>query len=250
LSDGAALKDHVSAPVSPAEVEEVTPDGHPRAFVDAPSNRGILPARLPGIDIGRALETLSIDESALRNILVGFLADNRETLKWIKTAHIDKDRERMRQLAHGLKGSAGNIGAAELNRAAQALETACHEADAAQVAPAPLDGLIEALASALNQVLESIQSLGAPESTIIAGTESAGTGAPLDLLLNRLAEAIDRADPQLILSALPAVKQQAARCGRIDPFSMKRLEDQVNRYDYDQALETIRRISGILRRNT
>jgi CheY-like chemotaxis protein len=246
-ADGTTPEDDAVSLVVQADAVAIPPARHSRASSTSDGNGPILPPKLPGIDIGRALETMNIEGSALKQIMVGFLADNRETLKKIKQAHADDDPERMRQLAHGLRGSAGNIGAAELNLTAHALETACHENVTAQGAPSALDDLIDALESALNRVLESIQSLEASGPSDADGPISTGTEQALDTLLSRLADAIDQADPEQIMETLPAVKQQAARCGHIDPFSVKTLEDQVHRYDYDQALETIRRISGNLR---
>jgi two-component system, sensor histidine kinase and response regulator len=95
----------------------------------------------------------------------------------------------------------------------------------------------------LNQVLESIQSLEEPALSDTPAKVSAEPGFEFDTLLAQLAEAIDRADPEQVMKTMPAVRQQAARCKHIDPFSLKKLEDQVNRYEYDQALETIRKIS-------
>jgi hypothetical protein len=63
----------------------------------------------------------------------------------------------------------------------------------------------------------------------------------LDSLLRRLAEAIDRADPEQVMAVMPSIRRQAA--GQpIDTAALDMLEAQVNRYDYDQALETIKKI--------
>ena len=148
----------------------------------------------------------------------------------------------MLQLAHSLKGSAANIGAAELRRAAHALEEACRRDSSAEVDPSRLEGLIAGVVSALDQVLESIQMLEKSGTSDAAEPISAETGLPVDALLKQLAEAIERADPAPIMEIMPALRQQAARCGRIDQFRLNTLEDQVNRYDYDQAMETIRTI--------
>ena len=175
-------------------------------------------------------------------ILIGFHADNRETAKQLRLALAANDLEQMLQLSHGLKGSAANIGAAELKRTAHALEDACRRDSSAKVDPSRLEGLIASVASALDQVLESIQMLEKSGTSEAAESVSAETGLPVDALLKQLAEAIDRADPAAIMEIMPALRQQAARCGLIDPFRLKTLEDQVNRYDYDPALETIRKI--------
>jgi hypothetical protein len=70
----------------------------------------------------------------------------------------------------------------------------------------------------------------------------AATDLKLDALMGQLAAAIDRADPQEIQEYLPVVQRQAAACKRIDPLSIDTLAAQLNRYDYDQAMETICKI--------
>jgi len=201
----------------------------------------LLAAELPGINIAQTQAALHLDGPTFSHILIGFRADNRKTAQQLRHAFTVNDPERISQLAHGLKGSAANIGAAELNRRAQALEDACRDFPA-EVEPARLEGLIASVGSALDQVLESIRSIEERGTSDAAEPLSVETGPPVDALLQQLAEAIDRADPEQIMEIMPAVRQQAARCGHIDPFRLKTLEDQVNRYDYDQALETIRNI--------
>ena len=208
-------------------------------------NDRILPAKLPGIDIEKTLETLNIDGPTLKRIMFGFLSDNRDTARKIKKALSGNDPKLMLQLAHSLKGSAANIGAGELYMAAHDLEAACREDLSTDVEPSEMEDLIANVGSTLNQVLESIQSLGEPASSDSATKVSIESGLQFDTLLTQLAGAIDRADPEQIMTYMPAVRQQAALCKHIDPFSLKTLEDQVNRYDYDQALETIRKIFRI-----
>ena len=60
------------------------------------------------------------------------------------------------------------------------------------------------MASALDQVLESIQSLEQSEAGDAAEPIPAKTGLPVDALLKQLAEAIDRADPEPIMEIMPA----------------------------------------------
>ena len=203
---------------------------------------GILPAGLPGIDIANTLAALNLDSPTFTRILTGFRADNRETAKKLRQAITANDLEQVLQLAHSLKGSGANIGAVELKRTAHALEDACRGDSPMHVEPSRLEGLIAGVVSALDQVLESIEMLEKSGTSEAPEPISAETGLPVDTLLNQLAEAIERADPALIMEIMPALRQQAARCGLIDPFRLKRLEDHVNHYDYDQALEMIRTI--------
>ncbi len=241
LTDGLAPEEDEFSADPKTDGGEIPQDEHLVAFENSLEKDGLHATTLPGIDIAQTLAALHLDGSTFLRILIGFRADNRETAQQLRQAFTVNDPERISQLAHGLKGSAANIGATELNRTAQALEDACRDFPAA-VEPARLEGLIANVASALDQVLESIRSLEESGTSDAAETISAETGPPVDALLQQLAEAIDRADPEQIMEIMPAVRQQAARCGHIDPFRLKTLEDQVNRYDYDQALETIRKI--------
>ena len=205
-------------------------------------NDRILPDRLPGIDIAQTLTALDIDGPTLTRIMIGFRSDNQDTARKIKQAFSDNDPEQMLHLAHGLKGSAANIGATELHMAAHALEAACRNDWSTGAERAGLEGLIATVASALNQVRESIQSLEEPGPSDAAAPVSAATDLQFDALLTQLAEAIDRSDPEQIMETMPVVRRQAARCKHIDHFNLETLEGQVNRYDYEQALETIRKI--------
>jgi HPt (histidine-containing phosphotransfer) domain-containing protein len=230
---------------APGELAETDTVDAPRAG-STPETGAILADKLPGIDIGETLAALDMDAHTLRRIMMGFLAHNRDMVEKLRAAFSAEDPGSMRQLAHGLKGSAANIGAADLSRAAHRLEAACGEALSADTAlkTAELEGLIEKVASALNLVFASIQSLGeAGPGDADAGAKAPGeTDLPFEALLDRLAEAVDRADPTQIMEIMPAVRQRATRCRLMDPSTLGNLEKQIDRYDYDQALETIRKM--------
>ncbi|MFZ1986240.1 MAG: response regulator [Desulfatitalea sp.] len=230
-SEGTAPEEDEQAPAD----QEITEDGLPRA--------GMLPAGLPGIDIRQTLAALNLDKATFTRILTGFLADNRDTVEKLKQASADCDLETMRQLAHSLKGSAANIGANDLRSAANAFEDESLEGFLTDAQRSRLEGLIQNVASALNQVLQSIRSLEAPVPAEPTGQASAENGLAFDALLARLVQAIDRADPEQIAAVMPAFRQQAARSRQMDPSTLASLEAQIGRYDYDQALETLRKIN-------
>ena len=221
--------------------------GEPVIATGTPIENGIdLPVRLPGLDIARTIEELNLDGPTLTRILIGFRADNRDTMEQIRQAYTGRNPSMLLQLAHSLKGSAANIGAERLHTAAHALEAASRKDFSTDARTSPLESIITEVASALDQVLESIQLLEEPGAGDATQRTPAETGLPMDDLLARLAEAIARADPQDIMTTLPAVRQQALQSGHIDSSSIQTLEEQVRRYDYDQALETIRRIGNRL----
>ena len=197
---------------------------------------------MPGLDIRGALTTLNIDSATLVHIMTGFLADNRQTVDLLKKALADDDMDILRQTAHSLKGSSANIGAGELSAAARVLEDACAQTAAGDGGASGIGPLIDRVAVALERVLQSIASLetrlsGARPPVDPVTTESA------ESLLAALTDAIDRADPEAIEILLPAFKQQAMQSEPVLASALAELEAQLQRYDYDQALETIQRFN-------
>ena len=70
-----------------------------------------------------------VDQSLLREMLTFFIVENRRRVDQATAAVADDDRDRLRQLAHAIRGSAAMIGAGRLHDLASALE---HDAGAAQ----------------------------------------------------------------------------------------------------------------------
>ncbi len=200
----------------------------------------MLPPALPGIDIGRTLKALEIDGPTFMRILKGFEAHHRPMGEKLREAFAANDVEQIRQIAHALKGSGANIGAAALSVAAASLEDAC---SGEPPASPHLGELIDAVVAALDQVLASIQTLETAKSAPEAVSVSPEACLSLDELLQELADAVDRADPEHIMKLMPAIEQQAGSCQQIDRCALKTLETQIARYDYDEALETIRKLS-------
>ncbi|HHP7236286.1 MAG TPA: response regulator [Desulfobacterales bacterium] len=234
--------EEAEAPGAPAIDREEPPDQQPAVTGKSLDKGEHLPGGLPGIDIGEALEMLSIDESTYLRILNGFLANNQDAAQRLIRYFQDQDMEALQQLAHSLKGSAANIGATGLSRSARALEYACDEAAARKIEPDRLENFVTGVVGALNRVLESIQALEETSPDEAAAEVCAGSDLEFVELLEQLAEVVDKADPEKINKLMSAVRQQAVRCRLIDTLTLKSLEDQVNRYDYDQAAETIRTI--------
>ena len=136
-------------------------------------------------------------------------------------------------LSHGLKGSAGNIGADELYEAALNLETASRKGGEYP----PDSELIDNIESALNLVLQSLQSL--VEKPKAQPSEAKQT--PLEAkrflsMLNQFANALDVADPEEINRYFNLLKEH------LDRSTLQQLEIQINNYDYDKALKKVKEI--------
>ncbi len=132
----AGMNDYVSKPIDPQSLWDtlerwVVPRG---ATVLTSSERDDTPGAsllpdLPGINTQSVLSRLNGNRELLRNLLHKFSTDRAGMVEEIAAALENEDRERARQLAHALKGIAGNIGADTLHAALIDLETAIqHEA--------------------------------------------------------------------------------------------------------------------------
>jgi HPt (histidine-containing phosphotransfer) domain-containing protein len=193
---------------------------------------------LPGIDVGAVLQTTGLDWQTYLTILMGFFEDNTMTVGIIRKAQDEKDIDSLLRLAHRLKGSAGNIGATGVQQAASALEQACNLPESAH--------LVSVLSTRLQEELEHLLILLHPlvlrnETDDVQKSVSHADDDPEKLLL-ALTEAIDRADPEDVKTVTAEIRKKFAGKKNVDPSLIKILDAQTRRYDYEQALKTIRQI--------
>ena len=142
-------------------------------------------------------------------------------------------------LSHGLKGSAGNIGADELYEAALNLENASRKGGKYP----PDFQLVDKIELTLNQVLQSLGSLVDEPKAQLSRTKQTSLEAERFLsMLNQLADALDVADPEEIIMHFNILKE------RLDRSTVQQLENQINNYDYDKALEKVKTLVEKLNR--
>jgi HPt (histidine-containing phosphotransfer) domain-containing protein len=194
---------------------------------------GILPERMPGINIRDTLLNLNIDPATFKRILQGFHRNNLETITSIKEAFDHAQWDQLRKMAHSLKGSAANIGADKLHLAAKALEGAC--ADETLCPPAAM--VIDDLESALREVLESLGALlTATEEQIRLEKMPAKDPARALPAIDQLVEALDLADPERTHQSIRLLRQYLGRA------ILQPLEEHINDYEYGEALEVLKEI--------
>jgi signal transduction histidine kinase/DNA-binding response OmpR family regulator/ABC-type phosphate/phosphonate transport system substrate-binding protein/HPt (histidine-containing phosphotransfer) domain-containing protein len=202
-----------------------------------------VPPDLPGIDVQATLEATGLDWLVLQTILAGFFTDNIETVRKIQKAADSQNLDQLLLLAHGLKGSAANVGAHELQQAAGALERAC----STQVSPEIISGLVDVLQKTLERLLAVLEPLvpaaaDNESSTLVAVQDSTGSKE----LLTALAEAIERSDPEDISEYTSKVIRKLSGGAEVETAILAKLEQQTRRYDYDQMNETIEEIREAL----
>ena len=223
----AGMNDHVTKPIDPEalfstlekyvrkqvskaarpSVAQVT--GKPRSLGEAEA----LPP-LAGIDTAQGLKRLLGNHKAYINILRKFGHDFQDAAETIKNLAAAGQAKEAAIMAHTIKGAAGNIGAAELQEAAEALEAWFKEEG--QGLP---EAAYQAFLLAHSKVLESLRALvPAKEPESVAGAEQVAP-MPQELaqkVAQRLREALEAGDItelQAIAEELQSRTDRGARYG-------------------------------------
>ena len=108
----------VPAPGAETSADTAAPVAAPSA--EAPAD---LPRGVPGLDVDRGLRYARGRPDLYLGLLQGFLDDQRDLPQRLQEALGHDDLETVGRLAHTLRGLASGLGAADLTRAAEALET-------------------------------------------------------------------------------------------------------------------------------
>ncbi len=233
IDDGGAATPHSPAL---ANGDPLAPPGEEAVEVrqiEAPENSPAF--HLPGIDVGAVLQATGLNWRTFQDVLVGFCRDNRTTVATIDHALAADDQAALLHLAHSLKGSAGNIGAGELREVADELEQGCGN----HLPAAAIARLCQALQQELTRLLGVIEPMAGEPAAGGEKVLSPAAESDITTLLTTFTEAIDRADPEEILTITGQVIDRLAGHPGIDQASLETLEAQTRRYDYDQALKTI-----------
>jgi two-component system sensor histidine kinase/response regulator len=217
----------------PPDTKETEPFRKDKEADDQTLTADILPSKLPGINIQNALNALNIDGDLFKRILLGFLQNNRDTMSNVRNAFESKDWESLAHLSHSLKGSAGNIGAEKVYEAALNLENASRKGGKYP----PDSQLIDKIELALNQVLQSLESLvDKPKAQLSRAKQTSLEAGRFLSMLKQFADALDVADPEEIIMHFNILKEH------LDRSTFQQIENHINNYDYDKALEKIKEL--------
>jgi CheY-like chemotaxis protein len=196
--------------------------------------KGGLPP-LPGIDVKAGMATCTNKESLYTRMLVKFRDSQGKFAELFAAAKTDTDPEATTRAAHTLKGTAGNIGAKDLQAAAGELEHACKEGKPA----AEIEVLLQKVLAELAVVMPGLKEVGAGETAIAAPTAPAIPEAHLKAALDKLKGLLEDSDSEAgdLLNDLmdklgnsPLAKQLKPVAAAIDGF------------DFDTALEKLAKV--------
>nr|WP_315187888.1 response regulator [uncultured Albidiferax sp.] len=207
------------SPAAPVASEPLPPAGTRPAEPLAPD----LPW-LPGIDTARGLARCGSDTALYRRLLQRFGGSLGEFADQFAQARAEADPTSATRCAHTLRGTAGNVGAQAVERAAAALEAAC-----ANVSPAAhLDALLADLLHAIAVVQPGLQLLGNAARGRIAPPDA----ATLQTLVPRLHAYILDSDAAAAQAAndLAALLQGGPHAG-----AAQRVCAALAEFDFDKA---------------
>jgi CheY-like chemotaxis protein len=155
----AGMNDHVSKPIDPEAlfstlVRWAKPRPAPAGEVASQPSRAADEANIPdiaGIDVDGGLKRVAGNRRLYRDLLAQFVAKEGDANTRVSAALESGDRKLAERIAHTLKGVAANIGIKQVHAAAEKLERAIREGDAA------VPVVLEELASVLGPQIQTIQ---------------------------------------------------------------------------------------------
>ena len=129
------MNDYIPKPVSPHTlqkmIEKWTSDK--KTTLTDKQNDIKIPAEKNIFDWNGMLDRVMGDEEMAKEILMDFFGDIPAHIGELKQALNDEDKSSVRSLAHKIKGSAGNVGAIEVQSAALEIEKNCQSTDHEQL---------------------------------------------------------------------------------------------------------------------
>ncbi|MBU2512721.1 response regulator [bacterium] len=201
----------------------------------------ILPEKLPGIEIQKAIKSLKIETEAYIRIVKKFYSYHKPLFtEFHSQVENFNDTDLLKKITHDIKGSSANIGAFETGELANKLDLLLTSEDIEKGLSGDINDLIEKLDSSLNLVFSSIETLLSDD---IANQDLPDQKSiPMDKKnitdqLKDLREAIDNYNPEQIKRALTLLKLD----NRKEDFTL--IEEKLENYDYEEALKELNKFA-------
>ncbi len=233
----AGMNDHIAKPINVQEMfiimaRWITPSEPIGETLPPVDDKIVVQEKipeLPGVNITAGLATTQGNHKLYRKLLLKFRDSETDFVEQFRKAQIDDDPQAASRHAHTLKGVAGNIGAKDVQRAAEALEFACRE----NMASDEIDLLLNNVASALSPMLAGLTVLEQEKTSVqIEALDQEKIKPILDRLRALLED--DDADATEVVEELLEVSGTGAFA-----IGLKQLSKAIGEYDFDRALEEL-----------
>jgi CheY-like chemotaxis protein len=242
----AGMNGHVTKPIDPEQLfstlqkwikpsEKRVQDQQPEVPVEQSESDKAAPAEdefpesLSGFDLADGLKRLQGNKKLYRKLLLSFATDYNAVANEIREALDAVDFDQAHSLVHNLKGLAGNLAATDLQAAAVNLEKLVKGVE--EKAP-PFKGLnlrFSELENALNQALESAQSLGvSAEDNIGQLSAEELVDIPSELsqdIAKRIRDAAEMGDVKTLNAIAEGIKDQSDSCMLLSKQIIQMAED-------------------------
>jgi len=250
----AGMDDHVAKPIEPGKLFSILkkwieprPRTLPQKTDYSPAGMDgidLLPDSLAGIDLETGLRRVGGNRKLFHKLLVEFYRDHGRDPAAIHAALVKGDLHQAQRIAHTLKGLSGSIGAGDLQRNAEILDSAFK----AGHQDLYFD-LLSRLEDSLAPVIRGLAVLAADDGSDKSG---AADGGPL----NKKTVLLHLDDLQILLEEMdPAAEElantlqtQFGTAAHQDLFQT--LAGQVGEFEFEAALETLDRLRSTLNTDT
>jgi PAS domain S-box-containing protein len=257
----AGMNDHVTKPIDPdilfvtlsewIRPREAPPELRPSRTTAKPSPAGlplregeVLPDAIPGFNLDEGLRRLQGNQKLYRKLLLNFAADYAHTADEVREALKVEDVESARSLAHGLKGVAGNLAAANLQTAAAELELLFKNAIGGdELSAEVLDQKLSILEENLKQVADAIGALGPAEEKVSQPSADQINTIPPGLAKDaagRLRDAAEMGDVTELAAIADELKTQSEA---FMPYCEKIIQ-LANDFEFDGIMEIADQLAG------
>ncbi|WP_341325774.1 PAS domain S-box protein [Methylotuvimicrobium sp. KM2] len=240
--------DFVAKPVDPSDLERVLVKWFKGLSVKEDARKVNLESEvvanavklpdLPGFDMDRALRRVDGNAVLLRRLLVGFFDEYSNSPAQFDRLMREQRYDEAAAMLHSIKGLAGHLGADSLSLAAAALEKDIYSGSNSD--------LYRSFILQLQQAVDAIANSLTPLET--SGVQKSDSDVKaIAQVLNDLLPYVEERElvPEASLDAL-SVLYRSGQAGEL----LKRLRDQLDRFDYSGAMTTIERLLTLLKQDS
>ena len=217
---------HLSSPDESKTIAVNTTEARATGFFDTIS--------LPGIDTRAGLANMLHKEALYRKLLLKFRDGQGQFADLFARARAGADTTAAERCAHTLRGTAGTIGAKQVQAAAAQLELACKQ----QAPQVQINALLQAVLAELTPVLAALKTLG---------VEASGASAPAPTVVNLQQVAAVRANLLALLDmgdarALDVCTEHAALMQAAYPAQWAEIAQCVDDFDFESAVARLNEV--------